>query len=271
MNRSYKKPATDIFLFLIISYSTLLLGWQITSFIFIYHSMDKGIIFERMIQWSSIHPCFIGLGVTITLLYFPVKQFLDKKNQELLKAIQIQMILQSLFLILILLNIVLFKNNIHLNVLELGAFLFALWLLVRWGSIFFHSNRPGWHHPTTHGTFYTTAVVSGCALLDIFNLISIQDSNLKYLILVLLAFELFILYSRFHYLSTYNQETNRIAKELFSSLLLFFGTRIIIGIFMPAIFILYTLLLKGKGVEGIAVLLLMGTLMERYLFVRTGE
>jgi DMSO reductase anchor subunit len=181
------------------------------------------------------------------------------------------MILQGLFLIIIFLNIALLKNNIHFNVLELGTFLFALWLLFRWGSIFFHSNRPGWHHPTTHGTFYTSAFVSGCALLDIFNLINIQDSNLKYLILVLLALELFILYSRFHFLSTYNQETNRIAKELFSSLFLFFGTRIIIGIFMPAIFIFYTLLFTGKDVEGIAVLILMGTLMERYLFVLTGE
>jgi DMSO reductase anchor subunit len=271
MNWSYKKLATNILLFLIIYFSTLLLGWQSVSFIYIYHSMDEGIIFERMTQWSSLQPSFIGLGVIFTLLFLPLKQFLGKKNQELHKSIQIQMILQGLFLLLIFLNITLLNSNIHLNVLELAAFLFALWLLVRWGSIFFHSNRPGWHHPTTHGTFYIAAFIIGCALLDIFNLIKIQDSNLKYLILVLLAFELFILYSRFHYLSTNNQETNRIAKELFGSLFLFFGTRIIIGIFMPAIFILYTLLIKGKSVEGIAVLLLMGTLMERYLFVRTGE
>ncbi len=271
MNRSYKKAATDVLLSLIIYFSTLLLGWQIASFIYIYHSIDERIILERMTRWSSIQPCFIWLGVIFTLLYLPVKQFLGKKNQELQKTIQVQMIMQGLYILFIFLNITLFKSKSHINVLELAAFLFALWLLLRWGAIFFHSNRPGWHHPTTHGSFYTAAFVNGCALLNIFNLISIQDSNLKYLILVLLAFELFILYSRFHYLSIYNQETNHMAKELFSSLFLFFGTRIIIGIFMPAIFILYTLLFKGKNVEGIAVLLLMGTLMERYLFIRTGE
>jgi hypothetical protein len=51
--------------------------------------------------------------------------------------------------------------------------------------------------------------------------------------------------------------------------ILYFGTRIIIGIFMPGIFILYMILIKGGEVKGVEVLILVGTLIDRVLFINS--
>ena len=139
----------------------------------------------------------------------------------------------------------------------------------KWGSVFYNSKIPGWIHPTTHGTFFVSAPLIGCSLVGIFNLIPSDTSLLQYFLLILLILELFIVYARFKYLSKSNQTTIQIARKLMGSQLLYFGSRIIIGIFMPAIFILYVIFIEESKVQGLEFLILFGTIIDRFLFINT--
>ena len=51
--------------------------------------------------------------------------------------------------------------------------------------------------------------------------------------------------------------------------ILYFGARIILGIFMPTIFILYMVLINGGEVKGVEILILVGTAIDRFLFVNS--
>ena len=106
-------------------------------------------------------------------------------------------------------------------------------------------------------------------MINLVGITELIESYWKIVLITLLLFDLLILYARFQYLSTAEPATIQKARELMGSHLLFFGTRIIIGIFMPLIFILYSLLIGKTETEGIAVLILVGLLLERYLFFRT--
>ena len=270
MKKSRRDLAVSNIFALFVYYSTIMLGCQVVSFIYIYQSMEERIIAERIDQWSIFQPYIIGIGFLLTLLFYLTGRFTNYKNKRFSIDIQRQIDLQSIFLFFIMLNYLLFRFNYHLAVLELIAFLYGLWLLYRWGSVFFNANIPSWLHPTTHGTFFISAALNGCALLNISGLLSYKNTGLQYFLLVLLAFELFILYARFKYLSGYSQETVLIARKLMGSQILYFGSRIIIGIFMPAIFILYSMLFKEGDIEGVSVLLLTGTLLERFIFIHSG-
>ena len=271
MKKSLRDLAITNIFALFVYYSSILLGWQAVSFIYIYQSMDEKIIAERIDHWLIFQPSIIGIGCLLTILFFLIKKSSNDKKNRFSKDIKKQIYIQNFFLFFISLNYLLFKINYHLAVLELIAFLYGLLLLYRWGSVFFNANIASWHHPTTHGTFFISAALSGCALLNLFGLLSFDNTGLQYLLLILLAFELFILYARFQYLSSYSKDTVLIARKLMGPQILYFGLRIIIGIFMPAVFVLYSMLFSDGDLEGVSVLLLTGTLLERFIFIHTGR
>ncbi len=250
-------------------YSNLLLGWQIVSFIYIYQSTDAGEILIRLEKWSVFQPYLIGVGVLITILLLILHRLSPIIQLQQMQGLPKQVLIQNIFLMILFFNYLAIKLNIHLDAFELISFFFAIWILKRWGSVFYNTKMAGWMHPTTHGTFFVAALLNGCALVSIFNLASIESSNLQYFLLILLAFDLFIVYARFQYLSKSGQTTNRIARKLMGTQILSFGTRIIIGIFMPAIFILYMILVNGGEVKGVEILILAGTLIDRFLFINS--
>jgi DMSO reductase anchor subunit len=267
MIKSIAKIVSEGVFSLYIYYSNFLLGWQIVSFIYLYQSTDVGEIINRLDRWAVFDPYLIGIGVLITSLLLILHRILPMNYLQQIPGLSKQVIIQNLFLVILLFNYLAIKLSIHLDVFELIAFIFAIWILTKWGTVFYNSNIAGWTHPTTHGTFFVAALLIGCTLLSIFNLTSIEHSLLQYFLLVLLIFELFIVYARFQYLSKSGQATMRIARRLMGSQILYFGTRIIIGIFMPAIFILYMIVINGNEVRGVEILILVGTLIDRFLFV----
>jgi DMSO reductase anchor subunit len=154
-----------------------------------------------------------------------------------------------------------------LEVFELITFIFAIWVLKRWGTVFYHSKVAAWKHPTTHGSFFVSGLLNGVALLSLLHLQEVKSGTLYFILVILLAFDLLIVFARFQYLAKSGEMTNRIARSLMGRQILYFGSRIIIGIFMPAIFILYNII-RGEGdLKGVEILILLGTLIDRYLFV----
>jgi hypothetical protein len=98
------------------------------------------------------------------------------------------------------------------------------------------------------------------------------DSDLLQIILVvLLGIDLLIVFARFQFLSKPGETTRKIARNLMGRNLLYFGARIILGIFMPAIFLIYNII-RGEGdVKGIEILVLLGILIDRYLFIDAAD
>jgi len=252
-------------------YANLLLGWQLVSFIYIYQSTDTREILFRLEKWSVIEPYLIGVGALITIVLLILHRISPISYLQQIRDLPKVVMIQNLFLVILFLNYLTIILKLHLDVFELVVFIFSFWVLLKWGTVFYNSNRAGWTHPTTHGSFFVAALLIGCALLSIFNLTSIEHSLLQYFLLVLLIFELFIVYARFQYLTKSGQATIRIARNLMGSQILYFGTRIIIGIFMPAIFILYMILINGDEVRGVGVLILFGTFIDRFLFVNSAD
>ena len=266
-----KKNITEITRTLLIYYATLLFGWQIVAFTYIYSSMDLLIIDERLEQFFRFQPSLIGFGLLLTIMIDIWNRFFDKQVGADYAGLRQISKIQYGYMLLLLSNYILFKLDLHFNAVELLTSIISLWLLNNLGSLLYNPAKPGWHHPTTHGSLYIAAILIGSCMLDIFNLVKMQDEILVYFVFAWLTFELIIVYARFQYLSKHSQETNRLARKLMGGQILFFGIRIIIGIFMPMIFIVYSTFLDEKPVEGITALILLGTILERYLFVITGS
>lgn len=267
MIKTFAKVVSEGLFSFYVYYSNLLLGWQLVSFIYIYQSTDAGEILYRLEKWSVFEPYLIGIGAIITIILFVHHRISPIPYLQQIRDLPKVVMMQNLFLVVLFFNYLAINLNIHLDVFELVVFIFSFWMLIKWGTVFYNSKRSGWTHPTTHGAFFVAALLIGCTFLSIFNLVSIDHSLLKYYLLVLLFFDLIIVYARFQYLSKSGQETLRIAKNLLGSQILYFGTRIIIGIFMPIIFILYMTMVDGDEVRGVELLILFGLLIDRVLFI----
>ena len=267
MIKTFAKIVSEGVFSVYVYFANLLLGWQLVSFIYIYQSTDAGEILYRLENRSVFEPYLIGIGALLTLVLFILHRISPIPYFQYIRDFPKVVMIQNLFLVILFFNYLAINMGLHLDVFELVAFFFSFWVLIKWGTVFYKSNIAGWTHPTTHGTFFVAALLIGCTLLSIFNLTSIEHSLLQYFLLVLLIFELFIVYARFQYLSKSGQATMRIARRLMGSQILYFGTRIIVGIFMPAIFILYMMVINGNEVRGVEILILFGTFIDRVLFI----
>ena len=120
-----KKNISEITLTLFIYYATLLFGWQIVAFIYIYSSMDKLIIAEDLEQFFRYQPWLIGTGFVLTIFIDIWSRLSDGKgatNRQISK-------IQYGYLLLLLSNYILFEVDLHFNVLELITFFISLLLL----------------------------------------------------------------------------------------------------------------------------------------------
>jgi len=269
MKNSFSKRISETIFSFYVYYSNLLLGWQIISFIYLYQSTTILEISNRLEKWSVFEPFMLGIGAFITILLLVLHRFVPVIHLKLIRGLARQIMIQTFFLVFLFFTFLAIKLNIHLDVFELFAFILALWVLLKWGAIFYNAGIAGWMHPTTYGSFFVTALLLGCSFLSLFNLSGSDSSVLYYSFLVLLAFDLLIAYARFHHLSNFSQATVQIARKLMGSHILYFGARIILGIFIPAIFILYMILIGGGEIRGVEILIIIGTILDRFLFVNS--
>ena len=270
MKYSYKSTLIRISFSIYLFYTSVLIGWQIVSFLFFYQNIDQAEISTRLNQWSEFQPYMISFGIVLTILFIIINSIRDNKNYEFNRRLKIQIYLNGGFLGILLVDFGLYIADISIHALRLITFFISLWILNRWGRFLSKSEIPAWQHPTTYGAFIVASLLNGCALLGILNLIDFKNSTGSFYIIVLLLFDLFIIYARFNFLSKSSQVLIKIARDLFGSQLILFGMRIIIGIFMPLIFLVYSLFVTTEGISGIGVLILIGSFLDRYLFVGSG-
>ena len=135
------------------------------------------------------------------------------------------------------------------------------------GFIFLHSDYPEFHHPTTIGGVVVTSALAGlsCFILlsGLSDLVQFQATWL----LILLLLDMLIVFARFRFLAAFNPATNQAAKQLLGKYIFIFGARIILGIFTPLVFLLYTMISDFSDIRGIAVLILLGGLINFFLLM----
>jgi len=241
-----------------IYYSNLLLGWQLVSFVYLYQSTSSAEILNRLTQWVTFQPYLIGIGALITIIMLIIHRFSPIVHLQHIQGLPKHVMVQNVFLALLFINYLTIVLKFHLEVFELISFFFAIWVLIRWGSVFYHSKVQSWQHPTTHGSFFVSGLLNGLALLSLFHLGGVESFTLYIILVILLSFDLLIIFARFQYLSKSGDVTKQIARNMMGKQILYFGSRIIIGIFMPAIFILYMMLIAKEEIIGVGLLILVG-------------
>jgi hypothetical protein len=259
----------EIFLTVFIYVITLICGWQLISFLYIYSTLNQDAVGWRLIRIYNYQPYITVIGIFIISLILLLTRVGKNTTTNLLHSFKNILTIFTIYLVLLLINIFLYSFDLHINILELTAFFLDLWILTKLGSALFNQKFEGWHHPTTNGGIFISSLLIGIALLDLFGIVDFQNNWIKYSILMLLSFDLIILFARFQYLSKHSHQTNRLARNLMSNQILLFGLRIIVGVFMPLIFIIYSTIINENSLQGISALILLGTILERYLFCTT--
>jgi hypothetical protein len=189
-------------------------------------------------------------------------QFQIEKS-KLKKTLQLHIV----FLLVLGLDFVLIKIEKHEHIFELILAAFSLFLLGRIAAIFYQAPKLAWKHPTTFGNHYVSAGLQGLGILLSFNIAAFNKPFIPVLLFVLIILDLSILFARFKYLSKANAITHRIAQRLMGKNILYYGLRIIIGIFMPMVYVVYMFIVKINVLQGVAFFIMSGMILERYLFM----
>ena len=248
--------------------SSCLLGWQFWAFTATFYPANEQAIAENFpIYMSDFLLYFLPLW-TITFLTGLVI-YTGNKNQLPIDHLSYRkhFFLIGSYYIFLLLNFSLYKLNFHFYVYELLGIIIVLGSIYLAGFIFLNSDHPEFHHPTTNGGIVVTSALAGLSCFILFSDLADKVQFQTTWLLILLLFDMLIVFARFRFLSAFNQITNQAAKQLLGKYIFIFGARIILGIFTPLVFLLYTMISDFNAFRGIAVLILLGGLINFFLIV----
>ena len=269
MNKETRILFSNLFLTIYTFFSTWLYGWQIVAFLSVYGSLQESLIAERLSQNQNLNLIIIIVTGLITGIYFLFSYFsIFQKSSKFLDG---QLKRQSGFILILILNYLLFETGNHLHIVELILFFLSIYMLNYIGKVFYRTQNFAWFHPTTQSMFYVSGLLQGMAWLLIMQIFKFSDNSFLYWILALLFMDLLILYARFKFLAGTNKATNLIARQLFGKYGLYFGLRIVVGIFIPAVYILFNLFVDMVPLAGVGVFLLTAAFIDRFLFLHTAS
>jgi hypothetical protein len=267
-----ERNKTEKFYLTIFSYTiSLFLGWQIFSFINIYFQSNENRIQFAFQQWMGIQysyfPIITIILIIISFFVFTNKSFKQKIYPINYKAFRSLLIWLSVFIFGTSINYILFLFHSQQNILELMNLISAILSLNQLSKLFYVKEILTWYHPTTRSTFYLSVAFLGISQMLIMETLNFPFSGYAYFLLVLLTIEIFRIFTRFKYLTKMSYETNMIARSLLGKYGIYFGVRVMAGIFMPIVFILYALYVNEKLFQGVGVLIIIGEFIERLLFI----
>ncbi len=256
-------------LYLLITYLFLsagLPGWQFWAFTATFYPANEQVIAERFpIYMNDLFIYLLPLW-TITFLTGLII-YAGDKNQLPIDYLSYKkhFFLICSYYIFLLLNFSLYKLNFYFYVYELLGIILVLGSVYLAGFIFLHSDHPEFHHPTTIGGIIVTSASAGLSCFILFSGLADKVQFQTAWLLILLVLDMLIVFARFRFLSAFNPTTNQAAKQLLGKYIFIFGARIILGIFTPLVFLLYTMISDFSGFRGIAVLILLGGLINLFL------
>jgi len=203
----------------------------------------------------------------LTILLLSRESIRQKQVSINYSAFRLQIIWLSLLIAGALINYILYIYNLHQNILDLINLVFAILCLIQLSKLFFVKEKSAWYHPTTLSTFYISTALLGISQLLVFETLNNPFSGYAYLLLIILVIEVLRIFTRFKYLTKFSYETNMIARSLLGKYGIYFGVRVVAGIFMPFVYIIYALYSNDKLFQGVGALLIIGEFIERLLFI----
>lgn len=244
---------------------TAFLGWQILSFFSVYFQSNENRIQQTLSQWIEVQVIYLPIAATCIIVLI-IGLFLNKNirsgNYILNRsALNKHVIYLALLFVGIILNFLLS----HKNIVELINLVLAILSLHQLAKLFFAEGRISWYHPTTISSFYISAGLLGISQILIFN--SFKETSYSNLIIILLVFEALRLTTRFKFLSKFSKETNQIARSLLGRYGIYFGVRVVAGIFMPLAYTVYSMITEAELLRGVGALIIIGEFLEKLLFI----
>ncbi len=237
-------------------------------FVSTFQSADEKIISERFPTYIAELQYYILPAIPITffaglILRFITCDRLPVDQQSLRKYF----LLFSGYCLFIIIDLLLFHQNMHFRVYELIGIFIAMASVFVTGFILSNSGYPELRHPTTIGMLTVAAMINGICCFLIFSDLARDDLFEPVWIFILLILSASILFARFRYLSMSGSLSNRAARRLLGKYIFLFGARIILGICIPLVFITYTFITGFNELQGISILILLGNIIDIYLLV----
>jgi hypothetical protein len=249
-----------------------IIGSFLILFLVTYLTFDDNLFNSRYTVFIKGMKLILLSGIILLLLQLFL--FRQKKtfnwifNSRSLKIKNDGIFIYGTFIGLLGLSLILqsFNSPFHLlNLLLLVLILAFLWIFARGYDL--SPDRPAWNHPTTSGGIVQGAIAIGISIgLWIFPDPRLQISLGRWL-LILLAIEIFTLWSRFRFLSRANLHTRASLKTILGSHLILFAIRFIFGLIMPLAYLHWVLLISSSiPLHPVILMVLVGEMSERLLF-----
>lgn len=239
-------------------------GVYLAMFLIVYNKLN---LQESAVLLQKYYALFLVLAGIISLILIPLYLFhlLLKKQSGLplwytaLRKNAVYLVLMAVILyVLYLLHL----RGYHLRIVELILAFGVMYIIYAFQNILLLHGYPAWQNVTTT---FNVLIGMGKAMIVTW-VIVFHVTDLQGWISVFLIFELLILFWRLQLLNRQRAETKQSVRYLLVQHSLLFGSRLIIGLFIPLVFDMYQWLTNGR-VTGVEILfILFGELLERYLF-----
>lgn len=237
-------------------------GWQVIAFSCVYFNLNELLLSKALNSWFETAN-FLLLAHLLTVGLAALNYFLTKHSQlDLYTPFLLQSAVGTL---------VIFSKFYFLDIIQLIIFALSILTIYRIAKVFYNSTNTYWKHPVTYGSFFITALLNGISILIVFNIFPNYETEFIWLVLAGVFLTVMILISHFRYLGRNSVDTNRIAKQLLTRYVTYFGTRVIIGIFMPVGYGIYALYFNPEFIKAMAVSVLIGEMLDRIIYVYVGR
>ncbi len=240
-------------------------GAFLAIFIYVYNKIEWANSTTRLLD--KYYLSLLILAGLITLILAPLYIFSNWIKDEALPAwygavkknarwlMGFTLILYLLFL--------LHKNGIHFKAIELILALVIVYIFYSFQNALVAEGYPAWQNVAT-----TLNLLLGVGKISLVSWIVIfHVYDLQVWITLFLLFELFVLFWRMKMLNRMRPETKQTVRFLLIQHSLLFGSRLIIGLFIPLMFTAYQWFVGGKVTGAIMLFVLFGEFLERLLFV----
>lgn len=241
------------------------LGGYLAGFLYYYNKINihSGGSFQN--QYYDTFILFAGIA-TLIMAPLIILTFLLKKEQTLPQWFQKVRINAYYFLLTIALIYILYflhKQQIHLKFVELFLAFGMSFLFYFFQKYVVEFGLPAWQNIFTtlnFGIGLVKFMVAGWVFV-------FHVYDIEWWVTGLLLFELLTILARFKVLNMIRPETRQTVRMMLVNYGFVFGARLIIGLFIPIGFCLFQVLTKENVLPLCALLIVIGELMERYIFI----
>lgn len=246
-------------------------GWQLCWFLMIYTAGNTTHLEANLATYMTILPYFAGVGFFLSAA-LPILSFISEKPEVIFDSVKYKrlILIQLGYFMILLADSWWYSAGYHIHIIELLLVPAGIWVIYLSGSIYYNSGKRMYAHPTAIGSVFVNSALMGTSLNVLVPVNSIGAEFTPGTLIVLTTLHLFILIAMFRFLARSGDDTNRVARKLLGEYIFLFGARIIIGIFIPLILLIYSIYISIDDFKGAAALLVLGVVLHSLVLSLAG-